>query len=130
MSLRGAQRRSNPAFMSRLPRSLRSLAMTASLGDHAAAGGSGAGGAAITVQPCDDLTTGQQGEIELLDGLRQRAVHRQGPPLIEGAVVEPAVPTHTDQVPAHETVHGSRVEAGDEFLHVGLVLAGAVQIVQ
>src|SRR3989442_5330868 len=82
MSLRGAQRRSNPAFMSRLPRSLRSLAMTASLGDHAAAGGSGAGGAAITVQPCDDLTTGQQGEIELLDGLRQRAVHRQGQHLI------------------------------------------------
>src|SRR2546426_10546532 len=88
MSLRGAQRRSNPAFMSRLPRSLRSLAMTASLGDHAAAGGAGAGGAAVAVQPRDDLATGQQGEIELVDGLRQRAIHRQVQHLVEVAVVE------------------------------------------
>src|SRR2546428_11763186 len=118
MSLRGAQRRSNPAFMSRLPRSLRSLAMTASLGDHAAAGGSGAGGAAIAVQPCDDLTTGQQGEIELLDGLRQRAVHRQGPHLIEVAIGKPALPPPPYQGSAHTTPPPNRGGRGGELFPV------------
>src|SRR5437660_6465717 len=54
--------------------------------DRAAAGGASAGGAAVAVHPSDDSATGQQGEIELVDGLWHGTFDGQVEHLIEVAV--------------------------------------------
>ena len=93
-----------------------------------AAGRAGGGGAAVAVVSQVDGPGCQAGEVELPDGLGQARGQGQVKGLVEVAIEEPPFPGDADEAAAHEAGDGGRVEAGRQFGHVALVIAGFFQV--
>jgi hypothetical protein len=60
--------------------------------------------------------------IKIPDMLRRLRAERHAKRQVEIAVVKPAVPGHTDLIPAHEILNCLTVEAVCEQLHIIVVL--------
>src|SRR5688572_24773631 len=81
---------------------------------------SGAGGTTKAVWTNDDATAGKGGRRRVEDVLRRFGHRAEFQHLVEVAVVQPAIPTDRQRVPAHQTVDSGWIAAGREAVHVVL----------
>ena len=99
-------------------------------GERARATGAGAGGAAETVAGGRDAAARPSGEgfnvPDCSRATRLFQLHVQH--LVEIAIVELAVVTDTDQRAAHQAVHRCRIEILLQQIHIGIMLALALQV--
>src|SRR5512139_3401679 len=87
-------------------------------GDCAHSGRTLSRGTCVTVVAYCYCSSGETRMVKFLDVLRAIALESNSKHLVEIAVVKPAVPAHTYEVPAHQTMNGCRIKGRDELLHV------------
>ena len=86
--------------------------------DYALARGPGPGTTGEAMIVNRDLAPGELLDIKLTNMARQATVNLQTKHLIKVAIVQPAVPTHGNGVPAHNVGNGGGIERRSKARHV------------